>query len=440
MNPEFLRNVWLELTPLRLIVLAAVLALVFFAAALTEGIAGPGSAARFLFAAITVVWGTRNAARAVVGEIQGRTWDGQRLSSLGPGTMMWGKLFGATIFNWVGGTVCLLVILADGVERFGVLSALWEVVYWIAMGIIAQGASLLASLIAARRRQGRSQFEVFFYQVAGLAAAIAVWAIADPGGPSFGIFAKTDIVLWWNLAIEKPAFYLASLAVFTGWMLAACYRQMRLELMLSNGPWVWLAFLVFTGFYIAGFAECGATTFDPVTCRLAAAAAAMAVLVYITLVLEPKSRVQLRWLGGAFGAGQFGKAFSHLAGWMMAYLAAMLLTLALVAHMALVGHTAELATPLAALGFVTRDIGLVMMMNMLARRRGGDFLAIAMLVLLYALMPAIVAGMSYATGQALFLPKPTDPAWWSPAAAWLQAVAIWMVVVSRLALAEDRAD
>lgn len=438
MNPEFQRNVWLELTPLRLIVLVAVLSLVFFAAALTEGVAGPGAAARFLFAAITVVWGTRNAARAVVGEIQGRTWDGQRLSSLGPGPMMWGKLFGATIFNWVGGAACLMVIFADACERAGLLSALWEAVYWMAMGIIAQGASLLASLIAARRRQGRSQFEVFFYQVAGLAAAIAVWAVADPSGPSVGIFAKTDIVMWWDIGFEKPAFYLASLAVFTGWMLVGCYRQMRLELMLANGPWVWLAFLAFTGLYVAGFAECGVTTFDPMTCRLAAAATAMAVLIYITLILEPKSRVQLRWLGGAFAKGQLGKASTHLSGWMMSYLAAVLLTIVLAVHMGLAGHNTELATPLAVLGFVTRDIGLVLLMNMLARRRGGDLMAIAMLALLYAVMPAIVSGMHYSTGLALFLPKSTDPAWWSPAAAWLEAVVIWVVVVSRLALAEDK--
>jgi len=188
MNPEFQRNLWLELTPRRMFLMAVVLALIFFAAALTQGtVSGPGEAARWLYYLIVVVWGTRNAALSVVGEIRDRTWDGQRLSSLGAGTMTWGKLFGSTIYNWFGGAICLAVIMADLFGNRGVAVALIELVYYLAIGVIAQAAALLASLIAAGRRQAHSQFEVFFYQAVGLAAAVAVYYVGRapiPPAPS----------------------------------------------------------------------------------------------------------------------------------------------------------------------------------------------------------------------------------------------------------------
>jgi len=198
--------------------MAVVLALIFFAAALTQGtVSGPGEAARWLYYLIVVVWGTRNAALSVVGEIRDRTWDGQRLSRSRRHHDL-GKLFGSTITNWFGGAICLAVIMADLFGNRGVAVALIELVYYLAIGVIAQAAALLASLIAAGRRQAHSQFEVFFYQAVGLAAAVAVyyvWASADPAGSILARKAPTDFIVWWGLALDARAFLLLSLAIFT---------------------------------------------------------------------------------------------------------------------------------------------------------------------------------------------------------------------------------
>ncbi len=440
MNPEFQRNAWLELTPLRRVVMGTVLALAFFAAALSGGVTNPGAVARFMFAAILVCVCTRNAARSVVGESRERTWDGQRLASLGPGTMMWGKLFGATIYNWFGGIICLVVIAADAINSQGAGFAFTDIVYWIAMGIIAQAASLLASLIAARRRQGRTPFEILLYQVVGLAAAYAVWAIANPDGETIGIFAKTADLVWWGQTLPTAGFLLASLAVFTGWILTGCYRQMRLELKLSNGPYVWLGFLIFMTVYAAGFGAFASPGghFDEITRRLIMAALVAAALAYLTVILEPKSRVKLRWLASEFGKFHIGTALTHLPCWLMSYLFTALIAIALLLRLGLSGMGPELATTGAVLGFVTRDIAIVVLMNMVARRRGGDFLALAVLFLLYALLPSIVAGMHYDSGRALFLPLQTDPLWLSPVVAWLEAIVIWTVAATQISLAEKR--
>jgi len=442
MNPEFQRNVWLELTPLRLVILVALLLLAFFAAAVTEGFTGPGTVARWLFDFIVVVWGTRNAARSVVGEIRERTWDSQRLSSLRASTMMWGKLFGSTVFNWVGGGICLVVIVAEAVKRDGVATAFAELIYFIALGVIAQSASLLASLIAAGRRHGHTQFEVFFYQIAGIAAALVVAAIANPAGPAFGNIARADTVSWWGQPIPTQPFLLVSLALFAGWILLGTYRLMRLELKLRNGPFVWLAFLVFITLYAGGFDAWVSNQLpqaDTLARRLYLAVLVCSILAYVNVFLEPKNRVFFRWLGLEFSRLHLGSALVRFQCWMMSFLAALLLGGVLIGHLASSGGMADEAMVGAFLGFLTRDMGLVVLMNMAARRRGGDLLSLAVLVLLYGLMPSIISGLQYGTGQALFLPRTTDPVWLSPAVAWAEAMVVWIVAVARIALPEEQA-
>src|SRR5271154_1621104 len=183
MNPEFRRNVWLELSPRRLMTMTIILLLAFFAAAVSGSDWLPSSVAITLYYFIVVFWGARNAALSVVGEIRDRTWDFQRLSALGAGEMTWGKLFGATIFNWYGGAICLVVILGYRGAHEGAIAALISLVYFVVIGLIAQSAALLSSLIAAMRRQRHTQLEVFAYQVIGILAAFFaydVWKIADP--------------------------------------------------------------------------------------------------------------------------------------------------------------------------------------------------------------------------------------------------------------------
>ncbi len=200
--------------------------------------------------------GTRNAATAVVGEIRDRTWDMQLLSAITPGAMMWGKLFGATIYNWFGGAICLGVLLSDTLVHKSAPQAAIDLVYYIAIGIISQAAAFLASLVAVRRRQSHSRLDVFVYQVIGLIAGVAVysiWSIADPAGSILTHKPASDFVIWWGRSFDTRGFLLVSLAIFTAWTLVGCYREMRLELKMRNGPLVWLAFLVFIGVYVAGF-------------------------------------------------------------------------------------------------------------------------------------------------------------------------------------------
>jgi hypothetical protein len=442
MNPEFQRNLWLELSPRRMVLMAVILGLFFFAAAVTEETAAAtAETARWLFYLIVVVWGTRNAALSVVGEIRERTWDGQRLSSLGAGEMMWGKLFGSTSYAWFGGVLCLAVILSDLFVNQGPLVALIELVYYLAIGVIAQAASLLASLVAAGRRQTHSQFEVFLYQVFGLAAAGGVywiWSIADPAGSLLAYARPTDFVVWWGQSWDARGFLLLSLAIFTGWTLVGCYTRMRLELKMRNGPYIWLAFLAFIGLYVCGFdawlSENQALThLDAIARRLLLAGTAYAALAYIMVFLEPKDRVHLRWLGGAFAKGSIGAGLAGLQGWMTALSAALLMGVVLILWLGKTSGAPDQAILGAMLGFLTRDMAVVTLAGVTSRRNG-DFAAVCALVALYALLPVIVGGMKFDSGLVLFLPRASEPLWLSPLAAWAEAIVAVLFAVGRIAL------
>jgi hypothetical protein len=447
MNPEFERNLWLELTTRRVMLMVGVLALIFFAAALAGNEWTPSGAASGLFYLIVVVWGSRSAALSVVGEIRDRTWDGQRLSSLGAGAMAWGKLFGSTIYNWFGGAICLALILVNVFVHQGPVTAVIELFYYVGIGIIAQSAALLASLMAIGRRQSHSRFEIFIYQMVGLVAALMVyyvWSAADPAGSLIKHAAPTDFIPWWGVNFDARLFLLISVGIFTFWTLLGCYRGMRLELKMRNGPLVWLAFLAFMGVYVGGFdawLSPDLKTWDAVSLRLLLAGTTFAVLTYLMVLLEPKDRVHYRWMAGQVGQGHLLNALSGLQAWMMSYAATLAVAVALTLWLthdlsvALTGQPLVLAT----MGFITRDVAIFVAMQTLPGKRRGDFGALAILFALYVLAPAILAGLQAGPLLFLFFPQLPAPNWLGVIAAWGEGLAVAAFALTRLALTEREA-
>jgi hypothetical protein len=451
MNPEFRRNLWLELPVRRMAFMAGALALIFFAASLSSGSwggswGGPGSVAVLLYYLIAVVWGSRNAALAVVGEIRMRTWDSQRLSALGPCQMMWGKLFGSTLYNWFGGAVCLAVILVDTAGNKGLAAAAIALAYYPIIGVIAQSAALLASLIAIGSDKTHSRLDVFLYQLVGLAAAlvaVAVWSVSDPASAFFGHRPDLMGIGWWGMQADGHIFLLASLAAFAGWLLVGCCQLMRLELMMRNGPWVWLVFLVFVGVYTAGFdgiylARAG-FRLGGMEVRLLQAIVAFALLAYMMAFLEPKNRVLYRWMAGQFAGRHFGAAFGVLQGWTVAYVATVVCGIALICLRGMAGDGAGQAQAIAAFGFLTRDLALVVLVGMLARING-ELFGVVILAALYVFMPMILDGLNCRACLILFEPSAISPLWLSPAVAWSEAALALAVAVAAVQLTMPQSE
>jgi hypothetical protein len=425
-NPELLRNLWLEASPFRLVQTAGLLILIFgVTLAAPQGIISPSGAALALYWFFAVLWGTRSAALSVVGEIRERTWDGQKLSAIGPGAMMWGKLLGATSANWFGALPCLFFILMPVWLGAGAGAALVYGIILVTLALFTQTVALLSSLVLIRRNTGNWRLDTFLCQVAGIGAAFAYYSLWS----SASAFERSgeEVMVWWDHAFNVTSFHLTSLLLFLGWALVGCWRAMRAELRFANGPFVWLAYLVYLGVYSAGFesqipqallAYLGGL--GPAAVRLGLAAAALLSSAYGMVFLEPKDPVRLRWLGEQVREGRFTKAFLALDAWMLSYTAAMTAGLLLAVVLAL-GSSAGLALPvLAMLGFLTRDVAIFVLMRRYAGGKG-DFAALAALAAFYLLLPMVLGGLGL--GGLDFLLRPSVSSVLGVVAAWGQGLA-----------------
>lgn len=451
MNPELMRNLWLEMSVTRLAIMLGVLALLFATAALGGGdIRSPATIAETMFYLIVVLWGTRKAAEAVVGEIRERTWDNQRLSAIPAWTMVWGKLLGSTAYVWAGGILCLAVLVIAAFVEKGVVQATYVLFYYVSLGVIGHSVALQTSLVAARRRTTHSRLDVFLYQLAGLAAAWAVWTVWQTALPDslFRTAGETiEFVAWWGQSIPAPVFYLMSLAAFFGWSLAGNNQLMRQELQIPVGPLPWAGFLVFMAVYMAGFADVVVGDTRSLTvARLGVACITLVALTYASVFFEPKDRVHMRWLGARFVAGRIDQLLWHAPGWAYAFAASAIVASWLNVEMMGVpalkagGETFTRVFLLSALGALARDVGIFLFFHMLPRQRRGDFAAIVTLVVIYLVLPAFMAVTGLGSLTFVLIPQnPEQASWASVVAAWAAAGVVWSLAFARASI-EPKAE
>jgi hypothetical protein len=254
MNPEFKRNLWLEISPGRLIIMPIVLGLIAalsFVLDTQKPLQTLFIAACALCAVLVIGWGSFSVITSINSEVTERTWDQQRLSALTPWEMAWGKLLGSTAYAWYGGLLCALVallaalILPDSLTRC----------VWLLTGLLAAVASH-AWLMASRLHTMDTQAE----------------KSTSMAGRLFGLFMLVQFLpiiflypmgllgkeaaqgSWWNLALplEVQNFVLVSLFLVLG--LLALWRSMSKQLMLRTTPWAWVLGIVAVGLIIAGYA------------------------------------------------------------------------------------------------------------------------------------------------------------------------------------------
>jgi hypothetical protein len=446
MNPELMRNFWIELSTRRLFLMFGVLGLFFAASAVGGGdFRAPKQTAETLFYVIVVLWGTRKAAEAVIGEIRDRTWDNQRLSAINAWDMVWGKLFGATFYIWTGGLLCVAVIVAATFAEEGLTNAIYDLFYFLSIGVISHAVALQASLAAARRRTTHSRLDVFLYQLVGLIAAWAVWAVWQTVLPNGWLRASggpIEEVTWWSQSISAPVFYLTSLAAFFGWSLVGNNQLMRQELQMPVGPIAWVGFLIFMALYSAGFADLAVGDSATLTAvRVAAAYGTLGLLTYLSVFIERKDRVQIRWLGSRLTAGRFDQVLWNLPGWAFAFIgtaiAASWLNIELTGlpEIKAGGETFSRVFLLASLGALARDIGIFLFFHMLPRQRRGDFASIVTLIIIYLVLPVILNGVGLGSFTFVLIPQnPEQASWASVVAAWAAAGVMWSLAFSRASI------
>jgi hypothetical protein len=397
MNPEFRRQLWLQFSPARLILMPSLLLLGSLAVALSSGLErlpeGLASAALGVFLMIVYGMGTNAAGTSILEEIQERTWDQQRMSAMQPWAMTWGKLAGATSYAWYGGALCLLVFvpaswLAD-----------WPHAGEMAICAVLGGILLHALLLAVNLQLGRNPGKLA--QRGGMWALLVflLWALG------FGVnFARSSTLAWWGEEYEPWTFLLASLLVFVPCVLVAAWRLMAESLAVRQLPWGWPALILLLTGYVGGFTAPAHVPLSLTGLGIAA------LLTYASLLSQPQTRVVWQRMLGLASAGQWRSVLRQLPPWLTSL--ALVLPFALLATLQLSGKGGgmdgaghfSVQEPLVIALLTLRDCCLLLFFsfNPQARRPQGAFM-ITMLVL-YLLLPWLFAVMDASLLTSLVFP------------------------------------
>lgn len=421
MNPEFRRNIWLQLTPERLIVLPAVLALVLVAVSVF-GRDAVIVASWYTAAVLSLMWGARLASASVLGEVAGRTWDWQRSSTLSGWQMAWGKLFGATVYPWYGVGVALVAALVAAQVQPGTIQWLPEHLLpslardWIRLilsALFGQAVALMLALVLLARggeagRTNRLSAEVGGY-VAGLTACVLAGGVARED-----LFSQVD---WFHWRPGNAVVELASLAFWAGWAVIGAWRLMARELQIPLRPWAWPVFVATASLWAAGLLPTAALLRDHISiqpslpwesglveaalrCFVAVAVASLAT--WAGALTDAKSPVQLRRLQSALQQRRFDQVPALAPPWVLglpvlaAAVAGYLLVWILLRRPGVIesslGGTFRLwQPPLAALSlllFLVRDIGLIYALAPYDGRKR-RIPAFVYLAILYGILPGV---------------------------------------------------
>ncbi|MCC6707647.1 MAG: hypothetical protein IT492_08810 [Gammaproteobacteria bacterium] len=401
MNPELERNLWLEVSLHKLLLIPA---LVFAAAALVHATDPTGIGVNKLamtgFLVTTMVWGSRQAANSVLEEARSRTWDIQRMCALSPWRMTWGKLLGATAMSWYAGLCCLLVFVGSGGAdlRHGV-----EVtVLVLAVAVLTHALSLIGALVGLHRGEGlQSRFANLL--VVGLLVFLLpnVMNLIDPKAT----------LLWFETPLKRLPFAAVAATLFAAWAVLGATRAMSMELKIATRPDAWLAFCVFAGVFITGFSGVAPEPSLPLLrCLCATLCVTAIVQSYIAGFSYPSDFIQMRRAERAVAAIHYRRALEELPLWSVSAAFALImgvLTAALGAAPELTNQRLDNLGPVALAGalMMLRDLMLLSYFGMTQRRGTPEGTAIIYIGILDGLLPALLPQI----GLSSFV-----PAFWPP--------------------------
>jgi hypothetical protein len=454
MNPEFERNLWLEAGPRRLAGAAVAIGLILVAAAVlgkadAKTLVGAfATTGLVLFGLCGVLWGSRAAGGAVLTEINGRTWDFQRLSAIAPWDMTWGKMLGSAALAWICALAGLAVFVVARSLQTSMAIVIAEATSLLAGAILLQAGAMAAALAGVRkaRAEGRmaASGDILIGLVAGyflLTSLIGVMGQgrtgglpANQGGLQSLLFGG-GIQIWWGVASDAATFAALSLCAFAAWAMVGAWRLMRLELQMRNSLVYWIGFVLFLPLWIAGLV---AQDSHGGLMGTASVCVTAGVLAYAAAFVEPADRVRM----GQFARAVRGRDLRQS----LALMPAALVPLGLMAVTAVIlcvfpapdilatqdpgfGGKTGFAVGLATLAFVVRDLGVIAYFRFGSKPQRGDIGAVVCLFLLYGVGTLLASAVLDGVGQKLMLP--VDPVI-SLISGGAQAALVWVLASRRI--------
>jgi len=398
MNPEFNRNLWLELTPHRLIampvLLVLVLALVY--AVSEDKMSSVAGFAAVIATGLLAIWGARATADCVIEEVRGRTWDAQRMSAIGPWAMTWGKLLGASSFAWYGGLMALVALLLASPR--GWMHPTGKVAALIALGsLLAQCVACLAGASAARKGHSR---------LGSIGVGLIVLLLVGIG-PATGFVTSEHVPLaWWRERYDAMNFMLASVACFAAWSGFGVYRALCSELQVRTTPWAFAAFVLFLTAYLAGFfvvpgADLARARDALLVCGLIVAGTAT----YIQLFAEQTGVIVFRHVQVRLARRELRRALEELPCWPVGFAITAVFCLLGVMLLPAVPFGGEVVlAPLPLTLLLARDIGIFLFFAFGRAPRRVEGAALFYLGILYLVAPWLLSAMDLKALAELVLP------------------------------------
>jgi hypothetical protein len=429
-NPEFRRNLWLEITPFRLISMPVVLGAVIYLAYVTDNnqmATGVSSISAGLFFFISLVWGTKLASESIMNEIRDHTWDGQRMSVITPWQLIWGKLFGSTVYTWYGALICLCFfgLSAAGSDPVNALKTMLVLMF---SAVLAHAVSLLASLVAIQKGRKINKSQTAAILILGLVVA----------GPFFEMaLGRSSTVKWFSENYSEMDFLLGSVLAYALWAVVGVYQMIRLELQMKNGPWLWFCFVLFMMLYGAGFfhgsQQVGSYVMAASSPAFLAAYCISLGAIYFMAFAERKDLLSLRAVARLASAGNWQRFLERAPRWLLTLPIAVSAGIAVLITAGAANSDANqnIAFVVASLLFMSRDMGIMLFCNLGKNTRRADMLFVLNLVLLYGILPAILSAMKVDNATLLFWPRVDLHPVLGCVAALLESLAMAALVVLR---------
>jgi hypothetical protein len=342
------------------------------------------------------------------------------MSALGPWSMAWGKLFGATSYVWYCALICLAVMALKSDQA-------WQV---FLLHPIAGATALAVSLLVMLLQRGRTRASSRRSSLIAQALGIVVGVLLSPAGPGLldlGHIEVSFMIDWYGLEARPNDFFLASAAGFLAWALFAVYRALCADLQKPIWPWAWSLFSIYVIAFFAGFTDVSAKAAG--ADWLVVAVPIAAVLFYVAIFADAKDSVRYRWFLLSLGSGDLARAARLMPLWLPALplMAGLALALGLrtdqtdptriqplfhdffrFADVQVLPATAWAG---AAILFALRDLLILLFLNFGKRARSPDLAAFIYLAILYWVIPAILGFLGAGWTRALFLPWPLEGPW-----------------------------
>ncbi|MEZ4879251.1 MAG: hypothetical protein R2801_03690 [Chitinophagales bacterium] len=309
----------------------------------------------FFFTVFNTFWGTFIVANSQISEIRNKTWIYQKMSALEAKDMLVGKLIGPVVYNWAFGliilTIALLAALLSGYDVGTKLSGILKI---ILTTVMFHSLGLILSILFIKRKEDVSDLGNFNFTPILLIYMILMYFLIH----SF-ISTNETFILWYDIPFNYSIFTLLSSICFTFWALLGAYRLIKEELNYELLPYAWICFNIFLLVYFSGFLfETELGEFIQYNVYFVKSYAVLITTVLITILLEPISIINYRFVLSAFKEKNYRKVALNLPLWLITLCFCMITAIILSLNLSLFKENigSNFLIPIVVILFLAKDI------------------------------------------------------------------------------------